>query len=431
MKDKIIVLAALFVIGQLVIPTYAVSDSPFERQFADVKFLDAYFGTENEKIEVEPGDKNVPFTVIMSSVGTEDLTGIKGLLALPIGFTSSDNPQKNAIEADFAEVAKAGNSFALTFYVNLDPNLSIQEYPGNVKVTFSRLRESGVRESFNEFHFKVTGKSILNMKAEIPFLQSLKNNQVMVEVSNQGTAPLSNIEIILENTQTSIATTREPITNLENVVFDQNHWNTGTVEPKSKKYFSFNVYIPQNLADETLHTPMLIKYSDAHGNKVTQTRTIDFYIKGFIDASITGVNVIELSGKQTIVGDVLNKGNAIGLFGTVTVEPLGDSNIKKSSQYLDEIDTDSPIPFNIPIEFVGEPRVGEHKVLITLTYKDSLRQDNVVTQEATIFYKNLTPEKTFDYTQPLIIVVIASTIVGFLYKTGKLKGRANAPQASS
>ena len=66
MKDKIIVLAALFVIGQLVIPTYAVSDSPFERQFADVKFLDAYFGTEEEKIEVEPGDKNVPFTVIMS-----------------------------------------------------------------------------------------------------------------------------------------------------------------------------------------------------------------------------------------------------------------------------------------------------------------------------------------------------------------------------
>ena len=432
MKDKIIVLAALFVIGQLVIPTYAVSDSPFERQFADVKFLDAYFGTENEKIEVEPGDKNVPFTVIMSSVGTEDITGIKGLIALPMGFTSSDNPQKNAIEADFAEVAKAGNSFALTFYVDLDPNLRIQEYPGNVKVTFSRLRESGVRESFNEFYFKVTGKSILNMKAEVPFLQSLKNNQVMVEVSNQGTAPLSNMEIILENTQTSVATTREPITNLENVVFDQNHWNIGTVEPKSKKYFSFNVYIPQNLVDETLHAPLSVTYSDAHGNKITQTRTIDFYIRGFIDASITGVNVIDLSGKQTIIGEILNKGNSIGLFGTVTVEPIGDSNIKKSSQYIDEVETDSPVPFNIPIEFVGEPRIGEHKVLITLSYKDSIRQDNIVTQEAAIFYKNPTSAQTFDYTQPIIITIIGGAVAGILYKSGKIKIRAKkAPQASS
>ena len=28
-------------------------DSPFERDFGDVKFLDAYFGTIDEKIEVE------------------------------------------------------------------------------------------------------------------------------------------------------------------------------------------------------------------------------------------------------------------------------------------------------------------------------------------------------------------------------------------
>ena len=28
-----------------------------------IKFLDAYFGTDTEKIEVAPGDKNVPFTM--------------------------------------------------------------------------------------------------------------------------------------------------------------------------------------------------------------------------------------------------------------------------------------------------------------------------------------------------------------------------------
>ena len=30
-------------------------NSPFERDFGDVKFLDAYFGTLDGKIEVDPG----------------------------------------------------------------------------------------------------------------------------------------------------------------------------------------------------------------------------------------------------------------------------------------------------------------------------------------------------------------------------------------
>ncbi|HEY7367587.1 MAG TPA: hypothetical protein VH562_03915, partial [Nitrosopumilaceae archaeon] len=42
-------------------------DSPFERKFGDVKFLDAYFGTDKEKIEVNPGDKNVPFTIVIAN----------------------------------------------------------------------------------------------------------------------------------------------------------------------------------------------------------------------------------------------------------------------------------------------------------------------------------------------------------------------------
>ncbi len=52
-------------------------DSPFERKFGDVKFLDAYFGTADEKLEVEPGDKNIPFTVVIANVGTQDITGIE------------------------------------------------------------------------------------------------------------------------------------------------------------------------------------------------------------------------------------------------------------------------------------------------------------------------------------------------------------------
>ena len=41
-------------------------NSPFERDFGDVKFLKAHFGTLNQKIEIEGGDNNVPFTIVFA-----------------------------------------------------------------------------------------------------------------------------------------------------------------------------------------------------------------------------------------------------------------------------------------------------------------------------------------------------------------------------
>ena len=76
-----------------------------------VKFLDAYFGTEGNKIEVAPGDKNVPFTVVMSNVGTQDITGIKGKLSLPAAYQSPSG-RGVAMMADNDQKASAGPSLS-------------------------------------------------------------------------------------------------------------------------------------------------------------------------------------------------------------------------------------------------------------------------------------------------------------------------------
>ena len=82
-----------------------------------IKFLDAYFGTEGNKIEVAPGDKNVRFTVVMSNVGTQDITGIKGKLSLPAAYQSPSG-RGVAMMADNDQKASAGNTFGLTFFVD-------------------------------------------------------------------------------------------------------------------------------------------------------------------------------------------------------------------------------------------------------------------------------------------------------------------------
>jgi len=348
-----------------------------------VKFLDAYFGTEGVKIEVAPGDRNVPFTVIMSNVGTQDITGLKGKLSLPAAYQSPSGRGVD-ISADNDQKASAGDTFALTFFVDVSEFASIKDYAGNVEISFSRLRESGERTDTFPFTFKLTGDSIVNLKPLTGHLTSIVNNEVIIEISNAGTAPLNNVDIVLQNDQTSVASQSQSITNLENVIFDRTHWDVGTIEPQTAQTFTLKVFVPETIKNEPLHLPMKITYYDAHGTEQSVTRVTDFYINGLVDPSVYGVKVIELSGKQTIIGEILNEGNSDGLFGFVTLKPRGDSNIKESKQYIDEIEPDSPVPFNIPIEFESGERAGKHDVTIEISYKDSMRIDHSLTYDTTV-----------------------------------------------
>ena len=387
-----------------------------------VKFLDAYFGTEGDKIEVAPGDKNVPFTVIMSNVGTQDITGIKGKLSLPAAYQSPSG-RGVAIMADNDQKASAGNTFALTFFVDVSELAPIKDYSGTVDLSFSRLRESGERNETFPFTFKLTGDSTVNLRPISGALTSITNNNVVIEISNAGSAPLNNVDIVLQNDQTSVASTSSSVTNLENVIFDQTHWDVGTIEPQSSLTFSLKVFVPETIKNEPLHLPMTISYYDAHGELETVTRVTDFYINGLVDPSIYGVKVIDLSGKQTVIGEILNEGNSDGLFGFVTLKPRGDSNIKESTQYIDEIEPDSPVPFNIPIDFDGVSLTGEHDITIEVRYKDSMRDEHIISYDTTIDVSTLSLLDTEEGDSPMgaiTAIIIIGIIIGILYKKGKL-----------
>jgi len=394
-------------------------NSPFERDFGDVKLLDAYFGTLDDKIEIDAGDSNVPFTVVFANVGTQDITGIKGQLSLPLGFSASDGPG-SIIRADSNSNSDAGDNFHLTFFVNLDRNVNIQQYPGTVKVDYSRLRESGIRTAFEDFNFKVTGDSVINVRALDPFLTSLKSNDIVIEIANDGTAPISSVDITATNTSTELASTSSSTTNVENIVLLESSWDIGNIDSKSTKYLTATVYVPEELKGDTLRIPLLISYYNAHGDKREISKIVDFYIKGLIDLRVFNVDVIELSGTQMVIGEIINEGNEDGLFGFVTVDPGKNSNIKSNTQFIDEIEIDAPVPFNIPIEFDGEPRSGEHDITITVRYKDSVRDEIFLTYDTTVFVKEFSSdEESTDSTFVIIPIVIAIGVGIYLMRRRK------------
>ncbi len=264
------------------------------------------------------------------------------------------------------------------------------------------------------------------MRAVDPILTSLQKNQVVIEISNDGTAPVSGVDIELQNTQGTISSTAQSVTNVERVVILESNWDVGHINPGTSKYLEFEVYVPESMKSQTLRSPMEVTYFDAHGDQHTISRIVDFYVKGLIDLTVYDVGIIDLSGQPTVIGEIINEGNEDGLFGFVTLEGLGDSNIKTSRQYIDEIEIDAPVPFNIPIEFEGEPTYGENDVKITVRYKDSLREEIFVPYETTINIPQVIEESeqpAFDlmeYSQFIILGIIA--IVGAV-SFSKIKNR--------
>ena len=108
-----------------------------------------------------------------------------------------------------------------------------------------------------------------------------------------------------------------------------------------------------------------------------------------------------------VVGEIINEGNEDALFGFVTLEPLGDSN--------DEIEIDAPVPFNIPLEFDGEPKYGEHEIKITVRYKDSVRDEVLIPYETTIFVKEPpNNNENEDYSFLIIIPIIIGVGIGII-----------------
>ena len=382
-------------------------NAPFDREFIDIKLMSAYFGTSDEKIEVSAGDMNVPITISFTNVGTQDITGIRGQLSTHFDITPAFG--NNIVQSDSNTNAKTGDMFYLTFYVDIDPHAKVQYYPASVQLDYSRVRESGVRNESFDFKVLVTGTSIVNVKTSNDILTSLQSNEMTFEIINDGDASISDVKVDIQSVDSDI-------------VISKYNWELGSITSDSSKTITTDVYIPSNIKDETLQIPIIIRYNDVNANQREISRTVDFYVKGLIDLKIFNIDVIELSNNKIIVGEIINEGNQDGLFGFISLESRKDSNLVSQQQFIDEIEIDSPVPFNIPIEFEGEPIYGEHDITLNLRYKDGTRDEMVIKYNDTVMihdpvvlesslYNMMTAE---DSMNPMIIVIPILIIIGVI-----------------
>jgi LPXTG-motif cell wall-anchored protein len=204
-------------------------------------------------------------------------------------------------------------------------------------------------------------------------------------------------------------------------ILDDPRWFIKEINPLERTVLNIPVFADQSIGNQAINFDVNIQYTK-DGSTVLEKQSFATYIRPVIDVSVYGVDVMNIGGKQNIIGNILNQGNIKGQFATVTIGPLDNSNIKKSFQYIGDIDIDAPTPFNIPIEFTGDTTYGKHTVAVTITYKDTLLQPHTITQEDTITLTNPTPQTNDNsQIQLIILVAVAAGIGGIVFKIRKVK----------
>ena len=196
------------------------------------------------------------------------------------------------------------------------------------------------------------------------------------------------MEVELQNTQTAISSTSTSVTNVENVVIFGSNWAVGHIDPGESETLNLTIYVPESLKGESLRTPMSISYFNSQGQMRTIDRVVDFFVQGFIDLTIYDVKARIVGDRQLVTGEVINEGNEDAMFVFVTMSPMGDSNLRETRQFIDEVETDSPVPFNIPVQFDGPAQYGPHDVQIAVRYKDNLRTEQFAIHQTTVMVED-------------------------------------------
>ena len=206
-------------------------------------------------------------------------------------------------------------------------------------------------------------------------------------------------------------------------ILQDNKWFIREINPLEKTNLIIPVFADKSIEGQAVNYDVDIQYTK-DSSTVIEKQNFATYIRGVIDISVHDIGVSEIAGKKMIIGNVLNQGNVKAQFGQVTVIPLENSIFKKSSQYIGDIDTDAPVPFNIPINSDLSP-IGDQKVQVTLMWKDTLLQEHTITGVELVSFG--TPKvqssdsSNFNQLQIIILVAIAAGIGGIVFKVRKKK----------
>ncbi len=371
----------------LVIPAsvYAQERGPTKEEIIEATqsgpaFLDSFwtsgsaFNQTGAEEDVGPGNGASTLAVVLINRGPSDIAGITGFLSLPVDFKATGKASGGPAVATFNQIAKVGNPFVLFFDVDVLDTAAVGEYSANLRVEYSRVFETGTpRTAEISVPFRITGEPILAVNRGPGSDENEPSSQIAAGkiedfafiVANRGTSPISNVVVTMESPTESLK------------ILGDSKWTIQGIEEESQVSLATKVFAATSLIGNPASFDVTVEYS-SNGESDTEAFTLGTYVAGEIIVTAYDIELTYIGGTPNAVGSLLNEGNTLALFSTIEIVSAdGLISSLPPSQYLGDLEENSPLPFSIPVD-VGSASAGTYPVSLKVSYKDDLRQLHTV-----------------------------------------------------
>ena len=155
------------------------------------------------KVEVGPGEGPSTLAVVLVNTGRSEISGITGDLTLPEGFKAirgeNDVKSENVSVASYNSIVKPGDSFPLYFTFGVLNDTKVGPYYGSMKITYSKVLETGQIVSNITVPFRVPGKVILDVILQKQNLITNTPNYLPILLYNKGSADANGVIVTITN----------------------------------------------------------------------------------------------------------------------------------------------------------------------------------------------------------------------------------------
>ncbi|MEM4274378.1 MAG: hypothetical protein QXK74_01965 [Candidatus Nitrosocaldaceae archaeon] len=330
---------------KLYVEYFRVRDLGIQFRNIDIQFritgkniLDLTSNTEM----LEIGDNNIALNIM--NLGDAPISAA-------ISTLSSDNLILSSKIFRLGTVEPNGN-VTINTKVYVNPSLANTIQTLNIDIAyFDSYGEEKSKRLSREFMIAGSANSIdLRIKSDKEFIKVLHNEELTITISNYGYEEANNVEIIVNNQVGELS------------IMGERYNLIDKLEGKKTDSINVRLFANENAKGKIFELPLSISYLDSKGGLHKIERSISIYAQGTIALKLYDVGISTIGNVPNISGYLLNEGTDTALFTTIEFEG--------SSQYIGDLDPNSPTPFAIPIDN-REIKGGD----ISIVYKDDLRNE--------------------------------------------------------
>ena len=233
----------------------------------EVLFSEAWFGTETQKIEVEPGDQRVQLVVRLVNAWNKTYRYAEGYIILPDGFTDAvTGESKTRLYA--VESPTEGEYFYMKYLLNINESVQPGEYMAKMLVRYVFWDEENIKHVYVWIRFRVTGKVKLTPSLTLSEIKPAEASTLALKLTNRGSATASSLEARVESLTEGLA-----------ILSGQGKHVLGDLAPGSSKEIPLTLLVSRALADRVVGLKLSVDYLDPYGNSKHEDFTLYLKVK--------------------------------------------------------------------------------------------------------------------------------------------------------